>query len=143
MSLRLHNLKSTSHKRKKRVGRGNASGHGTYSTRGLKGQRARSGGRAKARARATFLKPLPKLKGFKSPKAKPSVINLKALNRFFRDGDAITPELLREKGLVDTIESGVKILGQGELSLKSLIFRGCRVSQTAKIKIAKSGGKVI
>lgn len=143
MSLSLHNLKGAPKKSRKRLGRGNASGRGTYCTRGMKGQRSRSGGRRKARARQAFLKSLPKLKGFKSPQEKVAIIDLEDLNRHFQKGDLINPRILRKAGLIDKIDSGVKILGDGELKITDLKFEGVRFSKSAKAKAAKRGGVIL
>ena len=146
MSLSLHTIRSApgAIKRKKRVGRGNASGHGTYSTRGLKGQRSRAGGRNKLK-RLGFKKiwqSLPKKRGFKSDKPKNQVVNLFELDQFFNDGAKINPSSLLKAGLIDTIKTAVKILGKGELTLKNLEFKGVKLSHSAKLQIEKVGGKV-
>lgn len=132
-----------SRRRKKRVGRGNASGHGTYSTRGLKGQRARSGSRKglKLKGLKARLQTVPKRRGFKSPYPKASVVNITQLQATFADGAAITPAALAKVGLVDRTAVSVKILGQGTLSRK-LTVRGCRVSASAKKLIEAAGGSV-
>ena len=74
MKIKLHNLTALPKTpRKKRVGRGNASGKGTYASRGLKGQKARSGGRSGLRRRSLMqqlIKKTPKIGGFKSLKKK-------------------------------------------------------------------------
>lgn len=145
MILKFHHLKSTAgaKHRTKRVGRGNSSGHGTYSGRGGKGQTARKGGshRLKQKGLRHLLLAMPKLRGFHSQYSKLVVVNLELLEKHFQDGDKITPSVLLEKGLIDTIKSGVKILGQGDLR-KKLIMNGCAVSQSAKEKIEKAGGSV-
>lgn len=127
--------------RKKRIGRGNASGHGTYSTRGQKGQRARSGGRKglKLKGFRTMILSIPKLRGFKSHRPKPTILNLKDLNRISED--KITPQVLLKRGLVRALKNGVKILGEGEIE-RPMIVEGCEVSESAKEKIEKVGGHV-
>lgn len=146
MALNLNSLQrsTSSGKRKKRVGRGNASGHGTFSTRGQKGQRARSGGRSGLRLKGIkrIMENIPKQRGFKSRHAKPQIVNLYDLNQFFTDGERVTPEVLLQKGLVDNIDNGVKILGEGELQ-KKLFIAGCELSSGAKEKILKSQGQII
>lgn len=142
MPLGLHNLKSFKKKKRKRVGRGNASGHGTYSTRGIKGQRARSGGKRRPAFTLKLNQQIPKLKGFKSLKAKLAIINLEDLNRKFKSGEEITPSSLQEKDLIDNIKAGVKILGKGELKIKNLRIQGCQLSQSARRKIEERGGKI-
>jgi large subunit ribosomal protein L15 len=147
MSLSLSNIKPAKGaiKRKKRIGRGNASGHGSYSTRGLKGQRSRTGGSNKLK-RLGFKKILaatPKMRGFKSDKPKNQVVNIKDLNRHFSAGAKINAPGLLKAGLIRTIIKPVKILGQGELRLKNLEFEGIKLSDSAKLQIEKMGGKMI
>lgn len=145
MSLGLHNLKPApgSRKKRKRVGRGNASGHGTYSTRGLKGQRSRSGGKSGLRykgAKAT-IKNIPKKRGFKSLKPKMEIVNLEDLERKFQVGDTVDPNEMLTLGLVKDIKNGIKILGQGKLS-KKLIVKAQGFSKSARDGIVKAGGSV-
>lgn len=127
--------------RKKRLGRGNASGHGTYSTKGQKGQKARSGGRKglKIKGLKRMILSFPKLRGFKSPHPKPAILNLKDLEKI-RDVK-ITPEVVLKGGLVYNIKDGVKILGDGEIK-RAITVEGCAVSKSAKEKIEKAGGQV-
>lgn len=145
MSLTLHSLKpnSGSQKSKKRVGRGNSSGHGTYSTRGLKGQRSRSGGKSglKLKGLKQNLMNVPKLRGFNSPNKKNAEVKLSVLDKVFADGTTVTPELLFENGLVKTTRNGVKILGTGSIT-KKVTISGCRVTKGAQEKIEKAGGSV-
>lgn len=147
MSLSLHTIKPArgSARRKKRIGRGNASGHGSYSTRGLKGQRARSGGRNKLKRLGfkQILAATPKIRGFKSDKPKNQVVNLKDLNGSFSDGAKINAASLLKAGLARDIKGKIKILGQGELTLKNLELAGVKISESAKSQIEKLGGKVI
>ena len=144
MTLSLHTIKPAkgAKKKKKRVGRGGK--RGTYSGRGIKGQRARSGGKRglKRLGMRPLMEQTPKLRGFKSLKKKPEILNLKDLQNKFKDGDKITPQVLLKKGLVDKIKNGVKILGDGEIKVK-LEVSGCQVSRSAKEKIEKAGGRVI
>ncbi len=147
MSLSLHTIKPArgSSRRKKRIGRGNASGHGSYSTRGLKGQRSRTGGRNKLKRLGfkQILASTPKVRGFKSNKPKNQVVNLRDLNNSFSAGAKINPVSLLKAGLAQTTQQKIKILGQGELTLKNLEFQGVKVSDSAKLQIEKMGGKVI
>jgi large subunit ribosomal protein L15 len=136
--LDLHTIKSArgAIKKRKRVGRGNASGHGTYSTRGLKGQKSRSGvGGLKRLGMRSILLNIPKMKGFKSKKAKSQVVNLEDLNKQFKDGDKITPATLLKRGLIKEIALPVKILGKGKLELKNLHFEKVKISESAKEQI--------
>jgi len=145
MALTLSNLKPAkgSQKNKKRIGRGNASGHGTYSTRGLKGQRSRSGSKKglKLKGLKARLQKIPKLRGFKSayPKAEP--INLTVLEKNFESGSEVNIKRLHNLGLIKKNTQKVKILGAGSLT-KKLTIRGCLVSTQAKEAIERSGGKV-
>lgn len=108
-----------SSKTKKRVGRGNASGHGTYSTRGLKGQKSRSGvsGLKRLGMRMQLLQ-TPKARGFKSIKPKNQVISIKAINNNFKDGEVVNKDSLFEKGLILKKGVSVKILGKEALTVK-------------------------
>jgi len=143
--LSLHSLKpaKNSKKNKKRVGRGNASGHGTYSTRGLKGQRSRSGGKGGLKLRGLRMNLLnaPKLRGFKSPNKPKLEIKLDALNAICNDGDVVTPQFLIEKGLIKTARYGVKILSNGTFN-KKVTIDGCAVSAAAQTKVEVAGGSV-
>ncbi len=130
-------------KNKKRVGRGGK--RGTFSGRGTKGQKARAGRKLRPEWR-DILKHIPKRRGykFKSIKTKPAVLNLNRLNTFFKDGDLVTPDVLRQKGLIAKMKiksAKIKILGEGEIN-KKLDFKGLSFSQSAKKKIAKAGGKI-
>lgn len=144
MSLTLHTIKpfSKSRKKKKRIGRGLGSG-GTYSGKGQKGQRARSGGRKglKLKGLKQMLLGIPKTRGFKSPYPKMAVVNLGDLDKKFKDGEKITPQILKKAGLANNIENGVKILGKGEMTQK-IIFEGFHFSGSAKEKVEKAGGHV-
>lgn len=145
--LSLHTIKPNkgATKKRKRVGRGNASGHGTYSGRGMKGQRARSGGKQglKRLGMKQVLLNTSKLRGFKSAKPKNQVVNIINLNKHFKDGAQVNPKSLLKAGLVDTIKKPVKILGNGELRVSGLEFSGVKISKSVKEQIKKMDGKVI
>ncbi|OGF21247.1 50S ribosomal protein L15 [Candidatus Falkowbacteria bacterium RBG_13_39_14] len=141
----LHNLKKPKGNRsKKRVGRGNASGHGTYSTRGIKGQRSRSGGKGglKIKGFKQLLSSIPKLRGFKRLQEDVQIVNVSELNNKFFDNSEINVENLYKKGLIKTVKKGVKVLGNGELKVKGLKVSGCEVSKSAREKIEKNGGAI-
>lgn len=139
MTLSLHTIKPAkgSTKKKKRIGRGNASGHGTYSGRGLKGQKSRSGGKngLKRLGMKTILLNIPKKRGFKSQKPKNQVVNLADINKCFKDGDVVDCHSLLKAGLIGTIKLPVKILGNGELKLKNLKFVNVKMSKNASKQI--------
>ncbi len=142
MTLALHNLQSPQRKRKKRVGRGNASGTGTYAGRGLKGQRARSGGKGglKRRGLIQSLKGKPKLGGFTSPNKKMAEVNIGQLEKAFENDQTVNSRSLISKNLIKSATHGVKVLGQGTLT-KKLTVVADSFSETAKQAIEKAGGK--
>lgn len=146
MVLSLHNLKPAigSTKTKKRLGRGDASGHGSYSTRGQKGQKSRTGGRNKLKRLGfkKILQKLPKRRGFKSIKSKNQVINLTDLNNHFTDGSIINPVSLLKAELIKSVNLPVKILGLGKLTLKNLEIKDIKVSSSARQHILELGGKI-
>lgn len=145
--MRLSDLRPTpgSVRRPKRVGRGNASGHGTYSTRGGKGQTARSGYRmppAFEGGQTPLWKRVPK-RGFKNPPRRTyAFVNVGQLHEAFPDGAEITPAVLQERGLIEKVEGGVKILGDGPLA-KRLIVKAHKFSKSAREKILAAGGQVV
>lgn len=145
MSILLHTIKPAhgSTKKRKRVGRGNASGHGTYSTRGLKGQKSRSGasGLKRLGMKMTLMR-VPKKKGFNSGKAKNQIINLFNLN-IFKDGDLVSPKTLIQKGVIANIDGNIKVLGKGELKPKNLKIENIICSESAKKEIEKNGGSFV
>ena len=133
-----------SKKARKRVGRGNSSGHGTYSGRGVKGQRSRSGGN-KIRpgfegGQLPLIKRLPEKRGFVNIfRTEYSVVSLDKLN-IFESGSEVTPEKLLAAGLVKSLRQPVKILSSGELK-HPLSIKANKFSAAAKGKIEAAGGK--
>ena len=126
---------------KKRVGRGPGSGHGKTASRGSKGAKSRSGFRFKRGfegGQMPLHRRVPK-RGFTNPfRVEYAVVNLDALAEIFEAGTAVTPELLRERGLVRS-SSPIKILGRGEIS-KGLTIRAHKFSGSAAQKIVAAGG---
>ena len=127
----------------KRLGRGTSSGHGKTSGKGHKGQNARSGGGVRAvfeGGQLPLYRRLPK-RGFTNARFKVeyATINMTDLNRF-EDGAAITPELLKEMGLVKKQLSGIKVLGNGTLE-KKVNVKAHAFSAKALEQIEKLGGK--
>ncbi len=143
--LAIHTLKPAARSKhsKKRVGRGNASGHGTTATRGGKGQTARSGGGRGNQARSfkRLLQSTPKLRGFTSFRAKPAEIYLTDLEEKFAAGDTVSIATLLEKKLIPTNAKAAKVLNSGELK-KKLIFSGILFTKTAKEKVVAAGGEI-
>lgn len=126
----------------KRVGRGEASGRGKTAGKGAKGQRARSGpksSRGYEGGQMPLQRRVPK-RGFRNIfKKEYEVLNVDRLN-MFQAGTEVTPEMLSQAGIVKLNREGVKILGNGEISV-GLTVRAHRFSATAKEKIEKAGGK--
>jgi large subunit ribosomal protein L15 len=144
MSMTLHNMKprAGAKHRTKRLGCGDRSGHGKTSCRGGKGQTARSGGTIRLAfegGQMPLFRRLPK-RGFNNAnfRVRYAQVNVSDLN-VFADGDVVTPESLRERGLVDAFLEGVKILGDGELSRK-LTVKAQRFTGSARAKIGAAGG---
>ena len=143
--MKLENLSVVegSRKLRNRVGRGTSSGNGKTSGKGHKGQKARSGYSRKAGfegGQLPLYRRLPK-RGFSNAnfKTEYAVINLSDLNKFDED-TVVTPELLKDMGLVKKQLDGIKVLGNGELT-KKLTVKASMFSKTAKEKIEKNGGK--
>ena len=143
--MKLHTLKPNegSIKNRKRVGRGQGSGTGKTSGRGEKGQNARSGGGVRVGfegGQTPLFRRLPK-RGFSNAKFKKvyAVINLSDLNRF-ENGAEVTPEILKDMGLVKNALDGIKVLGSGKLE-KKLTVKANKFSASAFEQIEKLGGK--
>lgn len=130
-------------KQRKRLGRGNASGHGTYAGKGLKGQQARSGYKTRPAfegGQTALVRRLPRRRGFRNPfRIEFTPVNLRDLARV-ADSE-ITPEALHAAGLVRSLRQPIKLLGDGELST-ALKVRVHRVSASARAKIEAAGGSV-
>ncbi|SHH54407.1 50S ribosomal protein L15 [Clostridium grantii] len=143
--MKLHDLKPAlgSKKSKKRVGRGTGSGWGKTAARGQDGQNSRSGGGVRPGfegGQMPLYRRLPK-RGFTNIFAKDYVeVNVNRLN-IFEDGTTVTPELLKQHGVISKIKDGVKILGNGELERK-LTIKATKFTKGAVEKIEATGGKV-
>jgi large subunit ribosomal protein L15 len=131
-------------KRKKRVGCGPGSGHGKTATRGNKGQKSRTGHGGNRPGFEGGQNPLyrrvPK-RGFNPfSKKEFSIVNLDRLSQL---GEIeITPEKLRERGVVRKLRDGIKILGDGKLE-KPIRVRAHHFSKQAKQKIEAAGGEAV
>jgi large subunit ribosomal protein L15 len=142
--MKLNELKTIPGSKKKRkiLGRGNASGHGGTSTRGHKGQKARSGGYVPPwfeGGQMPLIRRIPK-RGFVNIARKEyQVINLSQLN-VFEKGSVVEPKIFVEKGLVKKTSVKVKILGRGELN-KALTVKAHKFSKSALEAITRAGGK--
>ena len=144
MSTRLNNLHPPkgSKKNKKRVGRGNASGHGVTAGRGDNGQKSRSGYSRRfgfEGGQTPLIKRIPK-RGFNNPFRKEyEIINVYQLNNFKKKN--IKLKDLRESGLISRNAELIKVLGDGEID-KAINIEAHKFSKSAKEKIEKEGGKV-
>ena len=134
-----------SKKARKRVGRGNSSGHGTYSGRGLNGQLSRAGGGKGAGfegGQQPLAMRLPKLPGFKNHnRVEYAPVNVERLEALYADGETVDGESLMAKGVIKHDYIPVKVLGNGEIT-KKLTVKVDKVSASAKAKIEAAGGKV-
>lgn len=145
MQLHSINPKSGSTKNRKRVGRGNASGHGTFSGRGCKGQGQRKSSNVRPGfegGQTPLIMRLPKLKGFKNPnRLEFQVVNVSDLDRF-KDGDEVNALTLVESKLVRRKGLPIKLLGHGKIT-KKLTVKVHKVSSSARVKVMAAGGKVL
>lgn len=141
--MKLENLCVTPEKKsRKRVGRGPGSGMGKTSTRGENGQKSRSGASISAwfeGGQSPLYRRIPK-RGFNNARFRTefATINLSDLNKF-NDGDVVTPEVLKEKGIVKKQLCGIKVLANGTLE-KKLTVKAQRFSSAAVTKIENAGG---
>ena len=143
--MKIHHLKPAvgAHKAKTRKGRGEAAGKGKTAGRGTKGSGARrtvpsgfEGGQMPLQRR------LPKLPGFTSRnRIEYDTVNVRRIDAAFADGDEVTPEALRAKGLIRRGNAPVKILGDGELS-KKVTVAAHAFTATARSKVEAGGGSV-
>ena len=142
--MKLHHLRPAegSTQERKRKGRGKAAGQGKTAGRGTKGYKARHPKRLGFEGGQTPLqRRIPKLKGFTNPnRVEWAVVNVERLGEVFEPGTEVTPDLLRERGLVRPARP-VKVLGRGELD-RALTVRAHAVSGSARTKIEGAGGTV-
>jgi len=143
--MKLENLPKTAElKATKRVGRGPGSGMGKTSTRGQNGQKSRSGASIKPwfqGGQSPLYRRLPK-RGFNNARftTRYAIINLSDLNKFFNDGDVVSAEILKERGIIKNSLNGIKVLGNGVLE-KKLTVKANRFTNSAITKIEDAGGK--
>ncbi|HDM76269.1 MAG TPA: 50S ribosomal protein L15 [Deltaproteobacteria bacterium] len=144
--MQLNELKPVegSRRKRKRVGRGPGSGHGKTACKGHKGQKSRSGGGVPPwfeGGQMPLQRRVPK-RGFNNARFKKryAVVNVSALEKF-EENSEVTPESLKEKGLIKKILDGVKILGDGEIS-KPLKVKVHKISESARKKIEAAQGQV-
>jgi large subunit ribosomal protein L15 len=148
----LHSLKPARGSRtaRKRVGRGEGSGHGKTAGRGTKGAGARSGTKTKIAFEGGQNPIHMRMRKLRGPHMKKSMpfepfrthtqpVNLADLEQRFDDGTEVTPETLRAKGLAKRKEVPVKVLARGELS-KKLTVKAHGFSAAARKRIEAAGG---
>lgn len=133
-----------SRKKRKRVGRGDGSGHGGTSCKGHKGQNARSGGGVRPGfegGQMPLSRRLPK-RGFRNPFRKKIIaVNLEQLKKF-PQGSVIDKDVLVSAGLVKRRGDGIKILGKGNIGYP-VSLKVDMISQGAREKIEAAGGSII
>ncbi len=127
---------------RKRRGRGNATGQGKTGGRGMNGQKQRSGGSIRLGfegGQMPLYRRLPK-RGFTNIWGTTyAIINVGDLAGF-ESGAEVTPEILKDMGILKKLEDGVKVLGEGELT-NSITVKASKFSKAAKEKIEAAGGK--
>lgn len=146
--MKLHDLKPNegAHKDRNRVGRGTAAGQGKTAGRGMKGQNSRAGGGVPLYHQGgnlPFYRKLPfkRGEGFSIiNRVRYAEVNLEQLDGFDADTE-ITPEVLFESGIIDDLDTPVKILGRGDVAV-ALKIKTHRISKGAQEKLESAGGKV-
>lgn len=143
--MKLHELSppSRSHKMNRRLGRGVGTGRGKTAGRGTKGFNSRSGGGVRPGyegGQMPIQRRLPK-RGFTNIfRKKIAVINIRDLLSF-KSGSLVDETALVKAGLIKGKKDGIKLLGQGEISI-ALNVKLSHVSKSAREKIEAAGGKV-
>jgi len=130
--------------KKKRVGRGDSSGHGCYSGRGIKGQKSRSGGGVRLGfegGQLPLIKKLPSKRGFTNIfRVDYNIVNVGKLD-IFSPNTTVTPKELFQARLIKLSGLPTKILGEGDIH-HPLLVKVNKFSATAERKIIAAGGKV-
>ena len=142
--MKLHELKPApgSTTSRKRLGRGIGSGLGKTSGKGHKGFNARSGGGKSPGfegGQMPLMRRLPKRGFFNRFRTEYEAVNVDRLE-VFEDGQVITPVELIQAGIINKIQDGVKIMGNGDFT-KKLTVQANKFTATAKEKIEAAGGK--
>lgn len=144
--MRIHDLRAPmgARKKPKRVGRGKGSGHGGTATRGHKGQKARAGGNISPRfegGQMPLVRRIPK-RGFNNARfaRKYQYVNIVTLDDKFGENATVTPEQMYEAGIIEDLQTPVKILAKGDIT-KPLTVKAHKFSANAKSKIESAGGK--
>ncbi len=128
---------------RKRVGRGNGSGHGTYSGRGCKGQKSRAGYKMRPGfegGQLPLIKRLPQKRGFVNIfRTEYNIVSIDKLN-IFDSGSEVTPEKLVAAGVIKSLRYPIKILANGNINYP-ISVKANKFSAAAKAKIEAAGGK--
>jgi large subunit ribosomal protein L15 len=142
--MKLHHLRPAegSVSKRRRVGRGKAAGQGKTAGRGTKGLLARHNPKLGFEGgQMPMARRIPHLKGFTNPnRVEFAVVNVRRLAEVFEAGAEVTPDVLRQRGMVRKGQP-VKVLGQGDLD-KALTVHAHAVSASARAKIEQAGGSV-
>jgi large subunit ribosomal protein L15 len=132
-------------KNRRIIGRGQGSGRGTTAGKGNKGQQSRSGGKTYPGFEGGQMPLYRRLahRGFSNYPFKKEfqIVNLAEIETKYADGEKVTADTLKAKGLVKSASVLVKVLGDGELT-KKLEFSVDKISASAKAKIEKAGGSI-
>ena len=131
----------------KRIGRGYGSGVGGHTVgRGAKGQKSRTGHKSLISfegGNVPFYRRMPKYKGFNNQfKVENAAVNVFTLEENYKEGETVTIESLKEKGIVRKNAVAVKILGNGDLKKKIIIEGIESISSSAREKVEKAGGSI-
>ena len=147
---RLSNLKYAegSRKKRKRIARGEGSGHGGTATKGMNGQLSRSGAKHKAwfeGGQMPLQRRIPKFGFTNIFKKEFQLVNVDSLQKLIdakklKEG-VINSEVLIAAGLISSLNTPVKLLGNGEIKAKLQVEVNA-YSQSAKEKIEASGGTI-
>lgn len=143
--MKLHDLKPApgSHRKSKRVGRGHGSGKGKTAGKGMNGQKARSGPNPYPHfegGQNPLVRRMPYKRGFTNIfRVEYTIVNLETLADW--NNGAITPESLRDAGLIKNLKQPVKVLGDGDVAT-ALQVQVHKVSASARSKIEAAGGTI-
>ena len=147
MTMKNHTLSSAGSKtrKRKRIGRGDASGNGSYSGKGMKGQKSRSGGGVRPGfegGQLPLIKRLPSLRGFTNIfKTQYHAVNLDTILKMYPNGGDVSPGTLVETGVLKDQKLPLKVLGRGEINV-NLKVSAHKFTKSAKEKIETAGGTI-
>ena len=147
MTMQNHTLSSAGSKtrKRKRIGRGDASGNGSYSGKGMKGQKSRSGGGVRPGfegGQLPLIKRLPSLRGFTNIfKTQYHAVNLDTILKMYPNGGDVSPGTLVESGVLKDQKLPLKVLGRGEINV-NLKVSAHKFTKSAKEKIETAGGTI-